>query len=111
MQIGTLDGMRIERCPQCFGIWFREDEHQRLRKVKGAEQIDTGPAELGRDFNGAIHVPCPECGEPMLRMAEPSQPHILIDCCDRGHGVFFDAGEYRDFRDRSVGDLFRRLLA
>ena len=111
MEFGMLDGMRIERCPQCLGIWFRKDEHKSLRKAKGAELIDIGPAELGRDFDAAHYVPCPECAHPMNRVAEPSQPHIAIESCVQGHGVFFDAGEYRDFQERSVGDLFKRLFA
>ncbi len=111
METGVLQGMRIDRCPQCLGIWFRKDEHQALRKAKGAELIDIGPAELGRDFDAAFLSPCPECRQPMERVAEPSQPHIAIDRCAGGHGVFFDAGEFRDYQEKTVGDLLKRLFA
>jgi uncharacterized protein len=111
MEFGILSGMRVERCLQCLGIWFREAEHHLLRKVKGAEQIDIGPAELGREFDSAENVPCPECGDIMQRLPDVSQPHIHYENCPAGHGVFFDAGEFKDFQEKTVGDFFKRLVA
>lgn len=109
MEYGVLSGMRVERCLQCLGIWFREAEHRQLRKVKGSEKIDIGSAEIGRDFNTAENVPCPVCGEIMDRSADPGQPHIHYEICPAGHGVFFDAGEYRDYKETTLGDFFKIL--
>ncbi|MDB5102480.1 MAG: hypothetical protein JWP91_169 [Fibrobacteres bacterium] len=111
MEFATLENMRVDRCLQCQGIWFREGEHKLLRKVKGSELIDIGSEEIGRDFNTAVNVPCPECGGIMDRSADKSQPHIHFEICSAGHGVFFDAGEYRDFKETSIGDLFKRITA
>lgn len=111
MEFGVLSDMRVDRCLQCQGIWFREDQHRKLRKVKGAELIDIGSAEIGRDFDNAYNVPCPECREPMETSSDPSQPHIRIEQCASGHGVFFDAGEFRDYKEKTLGDLFKRFTA
>jgi Zn-finger nucleic acid-binding protein len=108
METGVLDGLRIDRCTSCFGIWFQEDGHKALRKAKGSEQIDTGSAELGRLYDDAVDVPCPECGFAMDHRADPGQSHIRYEACPQGHGVFFDAGEYRDYKEKTLGDLFRR---
>jgi uncharacterized protein len=110
MEFADIEGIRVERCLQCQGFWFNEDGHRKLRKVKGAERIDVGSPELGKEFDGAEDVPCPVCGDLMARVAEPSQPHIRIEACMAGHGVFFDAGEFKDFKQNTVGDLFKRLF-
>ena len=107
MEFGTLNDMRVERCLQCLGIWFSEDGHRRLRKVKGSEQIDVGPAEVGREFDSAENVPCPVCNEIMDSLADSSQSHIRYEACPAGHGVFFDAGEYRDYKEKTIGDFFK----
>lgn len=111
MEFGTLEGLRVDRCLQCRGIWFREDHHRKLRKAKDAHLIDIGSPELGRQFDEAAYVPCPDCGQAMDRTSDSSQPHIFYEKCADGHGVFFDAGEYKDYKDKSIGDLFKRIAA
>ena len=111
MEYGVLEGMRVDRCPQCMGIWFRGNDHKALRKAKGSELIDTGPASLGKEFDAAEYVPCPECGYVMARVSDASQPHIFYETCAAGHGVFFDAGEYKDYKEKTIGDLFKRITA
>lgn len=111
MDSGLLDGLRIDRCTACFGIWFRDEDHKTLRKAKGSEMIDTGPAELGRIYDAAVDVPCPVCSHAMDHRADDGQGHIRYEACPQGHGVFFDAGEYRDYKEKSLGDFFRRRAA
>ena len=109
MEFGTFHEIRVERCLQCLGIWFKEAEHQLLKNVKGSESIDIGPVELGREYNTAEYVPCPVCGKIMDRVADARQPHIHYENCPEGHGVFFDAGEYKDFKEKTLGDFFKRM--
>ena len=111
MEFANLNGMRVERCLQCRGIWFNQTDHQLLRKVKGSEAIDIGPVELGKEFDTAENVPCPHCGDIMDRLSDASQPHIHYEACGAGHGVFFDAGEYKDFKEKTLGDLVKRLYS
>jgi uncharacterized protein len=47
----------------------------------------------------------------MDRVSDSSQPHIRYENCTEGHGVFFDAGEYKDYKEKTLGDLFRRIAA
>ncbi len=111
MQFVDINGIMVGRCTQCLGIWFHGDGHKKLSRLKGSEIIDIGEAELGREFDPAENVPCPECGEVMDRVADPGQRHIHYEACGAGHGVFFDAGEYRDFRQKTLGDLFKGIFA
>ncbi len=110
MEFAEINGIRVERCLQCRGFWFKEGEHHILRKVKGSELIDIGPPELGKEFDSAEDVPCPVCNGTMDRVADPSQPHIHYEACPDGHGVFFDAGEYKDFKEKTVGDFLKKLF-
>ena len=44
-------------------------------------------------------------------MVDRAQPHIWYEACTRCYGVFFDAGEFRDYKETSVLDFFRDLFA
>lgn len=109
MEAVTVQEITVKRCTQCQGIWFTESEHKALKKVKGSEAIDTGSAATGKEFDTAVNVPCPECHQVMDRVADKHQPHIHYETCSRGHGIFFDAGEYKDFKEESLGDFFKSL--
>jgi uncharacterized protein len=110
MEFADIGGIHVSRCLQCRGIWFKEDGHQKLRKLKGSQAIDIGDAEIGKSFDDAVDIPCPECGAIMQRVSDRSQAHIVLEACADGHGVFFDAGEYKDYKERTVGDLFKKLF-
>ena len=110
MEFATIADIPVARCLQCRGFWFHEDGHERLRKIKGAEAIDIGGEELGKLYDVAEDIPCPVCGAIMERVSHKSQSHIVIEACAAGHGVFFDAGEWKDFKERTLGDLFKKIF-
>lgn len=103
--------IEVDRCTLCQGLWFDMLEHEQLKGIRGAEAIDTGDREVGAVFNRDDRICCPRCGGRMIRMVDPAQPHIWYESCGACHGVFFDAGEFTDFKRHTVADLFRRLLA
>lgn len=105
----TFNSITVDRCTQCMGIWFTEAEHKILKKMKGAEAIDVGSPEVGKSYDEVEFVACPTCGDTMKRVADTFQPHIHFDVCVHGHGVFFDAGEYKDFKEETLGDFFKSL--
>ncbi len=43
-----FEGVEVDRCKSCKGIWFDMLEHEQLKKMKGSEQIDSGDAEVGK---------------------------------------------------------------
>lgn len=110
MEFADIRGIQVHRCLQCRGLWFRGDGHLRLRALKGSGAIDIGEVEVGRAFDDAGRVPCPDCGAAMGKVSERAQSHIVFEACGAGHGAFFDAAEYRDFSERTFGDLFRRIF-
>jgi uncharacterized protein len=109
MEDVTVEDITVKRCTQCQGIWFTEAEHKAMKKVKGSEKIDAGSAAKGKEFDSITNVPCPVCNLVMDRIADSFQPHIHYETCSRGHGVFFDSGEYKDFKEETLSDFFKSL--
>ncbi len=103
--------IEIDRCIQCKGIWFDMLEHEHLKAIEASESIDIGDAKVGKRFNEITKVDCPVCHVRMIAMVDRDQPHIHFESCTTCYGVFFDAGEFTDFKHETVIDFFRDLLA
>jgi Zn-finger nucleic acid-binding protein len=50
-------------------------------------------------YNHVRNVECPECQQPLIKLADSTQLHIEFASCADGCGIFFDAGEFRDFTE------------
>ena len=58
MELVTYEGVTIDRCTQCKGIWFDANEQKWLKEKKGSEVIDNGDAaSAGRWTRSTIIVP------------------------------------------------------
>ena len=110
MQLVIYEGIGVERCTKCRGLWFDMLEHEHLAAIEGSEAIDLGSDELGERFNNVDDIDCPKCSSPMLKMVDANQPHIWYEGCPDCFGVFFDAGEFRDYREKTVLDFFRDIF-
>lgn len=111
MEQVVFGDIEVDRCTLCKGLWFDLLEHEQLKSMRGAEAIDIGDREVGAIFNRDDRIACPRCGGAMIRMVDAAQPHIWYESCGVCHGVFFDAGEFRDYKQHSPADFFRRLRA
>jgi uncharacterized protein len=111
METVSFKGIEVDRCTLCKGLWFDLLEHERLKAMPGSEAIDAGDPGVGTVFNRDDRIHCPRCSGAMIRMVDAEQPHIWYESCGSCHGVFFDAGEFTDYKQHTAGDLFRRLRA
>jgi Zn-finger nucleic acid-binding protein len=111
MQVVDYEGISVDRCMDCSGLWFDLLEHEHLKALEGSESIDIGSAKVGQKYNEMARVDCPKCKKPLIKMVDRQQPHIWYEACPSCNGVFFDAGEFRDYREKSILDLFRGLFA
>jgi Zn-finger nucleic acid-binding protein len=111
----TFASIVVDRCTDCGGLWFDAREHERLKDLEGAEEVDPGPPESATP---AANVPesarpsdakinCPVCHTRMIRMVDHRQPHIHFESCTVCHGAFFDAGEFRDYKELTVAEWFK----
>jgi Zn-finger nucleic acid-binding protein len=105
---GTIE---VDRCTECKGLWFDLLERENLAQLEGSEQIDTGNPETGEAFDRVERIDCPVCSTLMIRMVDPVQPHIRYEACKSCNGVFLDAGEFTDIKERTLLDRLRDLFA
>lgn len=111
MEAVTYDNIAVDRCQWCKGLWFDMLEHEDLKAIDGSEAIDTGDAEFGRQYNEMEPVDCPKCNTQMVGMVDVNQPHIWYESCTVCHGVYFDAGEFADFKNRDPSDFIKDLFS
>ena len=51
MEEETLDGITIDRCTHCEGLWFDGDEAHQLKSLEGSEALDSGEPHVGWIFD------------------------------------------------------------
>ena len=105
------EGVEVDRCIKCEGIWFDILEHEELKKIKGSESIDSGDPEKGQEYNKIDKIDCPKCKTQMIRMTDLKQSHIWYEKCSICNGVFFDAGEFKDFKKYTFSDFMKSFIA
>jgi len=111
MEKVTFGAIEIDRCTGCKGMWFDMLEEEHLKAIKGSESIDIGDAAEGAKFDEERKVDCPTCKTVMIPMVDRKQPHIQYEACTVCHGVFFDAGEFRDYKEETILDFFRGVFS
>lgn len=92
-------GLEVDSCPECFGIWFdREELKEFIQRPELAQRLSEG--------NSVAIVPeagerlCPSCRIPL---SETSLGEVSVDLCFRCRGIWLDQGEL----DRAV-EQYRR---
>ena len=101
--------VEFDRCAGCGGLWFDAAEHEALRAEPGSEAIDARPADARAQAKAGSKI-CPRCNVKMIDMVVAAQPHIAYESCGVCHGVYFDAGEFADFREETLGESWRALV-
>jgi Zn-finger nucleic acid-binding protein len=103
--------IEVDRCTNCKGIWFDSLEAQTLKNIEGSERIDVGSPATGSEFNSVEDINCPKCGTQMTKMVELKQTHIWYEKCPVCYGIWFDAGEFKDFKEEGVLDIFKDIFS
>lgn len=104
------DGVEVDRCEHCNGMWFDAGEIEELSNSAAAAALDTGDEQVGRELNAERHYECPRCYGEMESVSDKRQPHIHFESCTTCHGSFLDAGEFRDLAKLTVGEFFRSIV-
>jgi Zn-finger nucleic acid-binding protein len=105
----SYEGVTIDRCSNCHGLWFDEEEATQLKDKSGSEALDHGDPAEGEKWDSRADIGCPRCGKCMEKSADPKQKHIWYEVCN-DHGMFLDAGEFSDLKEESLLDWFRGLI-
>jgi Zn-finger nucleic acid-binding protein len=87
---GKRDGIAMEICPSCKGMWLSRQELEELED----EVFDLGDDEKGTLIFSATVTSrkCPQCSKPMKGFKYRLYG-LAMDCCEDGHGFWLDADE------------------
>ena len=109
MEVVVHGDIEIDRCTNCKGLWFDDDEAHRMKEIEGSELLDHGDPNEGWKYDSREDIDCPHCGKRMEKSYDAKQKHIWYVVCP-DHGMFLDAGEFSDLKEESVLDWFRSLI-
>lgn len=108
MKTIEYDGIEVDRCTNCHGIWFDVGESDWLRDKDAAEALDIGDPIKGKQTNEINRYRCPRCDGGMLHRVDPRQAHIQYEECTSCRGSFFDAGEFADLAQSKIWQSKKR---
>jgi Zn-finger nucleic acid-binding protein len=97
--VAEREGIELDVCPWCRGLWFDAGELGLLAEKLGRPlQVPEGVMEHA--VTAEKPRPCPRCDRAMEKVYLGTSPRVLLDRC-AGHGLWFDHGE--------LGSLVRQL--
>lgn len=88
-----LEGVEIDYCPECRGLWLDYGELAMIADLAGASDGGMSRTLYESEALGDGEGECPRCGKGLERTSAPGE--IKLDRCPHGHGLWFDRGELR----------------
>jgi Zn-finger nucleic acid-binding protein len=111
----TFEGLEVDLCPRCGGLWLDRGEITRaarlpdgeITRLRGLLTETAGPPPLPSSHL----VPCPACNGTLSEVLLGS---VHVDYCGSCHGIFLDRGELEDaltaVRERDAGATARQVF-
>lgn len=110
LQVDRYQGIEIDRCPKCEGLWLDHPELDQLEDVvfdddrlKGMMEYSPRPSD----------ITCPKCHGKMTIFNYRAY-NLPVDSCDLGHGFWLDRGEEKQVQElmkKRIKDLDRSKKA
>ncbi|MEW6202068.1 MAG: zf-TFIIB domain-containing protein [bacterium] len=107
MVVLEFEGVELDHCMECNGVWFDRDELDYLLEsfklnVKSFEMKASKFLEIARKKEKARR--CPRCRGKMKKVSVEGDPPIIIDRCDVHGGYWFDGGELTGVISRGAAE-------
>ncbi|MCA9254503.1 MAG: zf-TFIIB domain-containing protein [Phycisphaerales bacterium] len=107
----TVDGITIDECPTCHGIWLDALELEGLLAVDatsllaGDRRFQPQPGVEGPRLN------CPKCrGTYLIKLNSRIRPGTILDSCTVCFGTWLDAGEFSRLADQGLWASMKALF-
>ena len=85
--VRTEEGVSVDFCRDCGGVWLDEGELSQLLNMVGASpQLPT----TSKPLDG---LRCPSCKSALSEVEHPPETGVLLDSCSACKGVWLDRGE------------------
>ncbi len=88
-----LDGVEIDRCVGCQGIWLDAGELEWIAHLARVPQGGLSQALLNARGERGGKRRCPRCRRQLRKVALDRPEALEIDRCPHGDGLWFDWGE------------------
>ncbi|RMG17051.1 MAG: hypothetical protein D6731_04755 [Planctomycetota bacterium] len=107
MEEVEVDGVTIDRCTACGGVWLDDGEAEELAQAASEDENPLLAQKLRvlREWKVAEAEPapvvdrrCPRCDEAMQRVHYKGTPGLLVERCPRHCGLYLDKGELEKVR-------------
>jgi len=99
IQLDFTPPLHIERCNQCYGLFFDPGEVERLLESAVSPVFEVNQELIGnineeryRRGQEIKYLKCPVCETLMNRVAFGHRSGVVVDRC-KNHGVWLDGGE------------------
>jgi Zn-finger nucleic acid-binding protein len=99
----NYEGVQIDQCTLCGGIWCDNEELQEIIKIrikkfdketiKSIKNLNVPTLQLVTNIENLVSRKCVVCGEKLQRQDYSKNIKIVIDCCRKGHGIWLDENE------------------
>lgn len=89
----SVQGVAVDRCSSCHGIWFDEQELAQLL-TEDARQLS--PLREGSEKTelDAKRGNCPRDDSSLLRVYSAVNRSVVVDACLQCRGIWLDGGEF-----------------
>lgn len=92
MELIILEGLTIDFCPKCFGIWFDFGELQNLLQTDKPSSYLLRK-EIDDPCYDQQEKKCPTCYKATFKKSFPSN-NLHLDLCKSCGGIWLDGGEF-----------------
>jgi Zn-finger nucleic acid-binding protein len=106
--------IELDYCLRCAGVWFDAGELDLLISTIASEDKNQPSNDILSFTPASVKEAkrhCPICGKNMDKIWLGKEPKILIDHCPRGHGLWFDGGELRQFLQQALPGEAKGVIA
>ena len=88
-----VDGVVVDRCSNCNGIWFDARELNRVLEEDARQVAALRRGALHEELEGKKGF-CPRDGSELLRVYSAIDHSVILDACAQCRGIWLDSGEF-----------------
>lgn len=89
----SVQGVAVDRCPSCAGIWFDAHELSQLLAEEARHVASLRRGHVKDEIEGKKGK-CPRDGSELLRVYSSIERSVILDACPDCRGIWLDGGEF-----------------
>ena len=100
LEKAILCNVEVDYCPQCFGLWFEEEELRWAKdfKDRNLKWLDIDLWREPEKFSiSPLQKLCPACRLPLYE-TQYGDSKIKVDVCNICRGIWLDRGEFKKIK-------------